>query len=153
PRQHRFVADLIARYTRKTAQSKQHVQEFRGVHADPRTVAGFTKLWKEMVYPIVVERSAGCRLWDIDGNEYIDLLNGFGPDLFGHSPPFVVAAIEEQLRKGYEVGPMSPLAGRVAKLICELIGMDRASFVCTGSEAVQAALRAARTATGRDRVA
>src|SRR5439155_16193482 len=87
-----------------------------------------------------------------DGNEYIDLLNGFGPDLFGHSPPFVVDAVAEQLRNGYEVGPLSPLAGEVAQLICELTGMERASFVCTGSEAVQAALWAARTVTGRDLV-
>ena len=47
---------------------------------------------------------------------------------------------------------MSPLAGEVAQLVCELTGMERASFVCTGSEAVQAALRAARTVTGRDLV-
>jgi amino acid adenylation domain-containing protein len=151
-RQRRFIADLIERTTRRTARSKEHVQHFRGVHADPRTVSGFTKLWKEMVYPIVVDRSAGSTLWDIDGNEYIDLLNGFGPDLFGHSPPFIVNAVAAQLRSGYEVGPQSPLAGEVAQLICEMTGMERASFVCTGSEAVQAALRAARTVTGRDLV-
>src|SRR5262249_18356028 len=109
--------------------------------------------WKEIIYPIVVERSAGSRLWDLDGNEYIDLLNGFGPDFLGHSPPIVVAAVEEQLKKGYEVGPQTPLAGELAKLICGLIGMDRASFVCTGSEAVQAALRCARTVTGREKIA
>ena len=142
PRQRRFIADLIERTTRRTARSKQHIQQFRAVHADPRTVSGFAKMWKEMVYPIVVDRSGGSRLWDIDGNEYIDLLNGFGPDLFGHSPPFVVDAMAAQLRTGYEVGPMSPLAGEVAQLICELTGMERASFVCTGSEAVQAAMRA-----------
>lgn len=153
PRQLQFIAELVDRYSRKTAKSKEHVQSFRAVHADPRTVSGFTKTWKEMVYPLVVDRSAGCKLWDIDGNEYIDLLNGFGPDLFGHSPSFIVDAVAEQLHRGYEVGPMSPLAGEVAQLICELTGMDRASFVCTGSEAVQAALRAARTVTGRDRVA
>ena len=97
PGQRRFIADLIERTTRRTARSKQHVQQFRGVHADPRTVSGFTKLWKEIVYPIVVDRSAGSRLWDVDGNEYIDLLNGFGPDVFGHSPPFVVDALAAQL--------------------------------------------------------
>lgn len=152
PRQLSFLRQFVARYVKRTVRSKQHVQNHRREHADPRTVSGFNRLWKEMVYPIVVERSAGARLWDVDGNEYIDLLNGFGPDLLGHSPPIVVQAIERQLKTGYEVGPMSPLAGELASLVCELTGLDRASFVCTGSEAVQAALRAARTVTGRDQV-
>ncbi len=152
PRQLHFVADFIARYNRKTGKSKQHTQDHRQVHADPRTVSGFTPMWKEIVYPLVVDRSAGARLWDIDNNEYIDLLNGFGPDFLGHSPPFVVAALEKQLRAGYEVGPVSPWAGELAKLVCEMTGLDRATFVCTGSEAVQAALRAARTVSGRDQV-
>lgn len=152
PRQMQFVEQFIARYARKTAQSKRHIQDHRREHADPRTVSGFTRLWKEMVYPIVVDRSAGSRLWDIDGNEYIDLLNGFGPDFLGHSPPFVVAAFEKQLREGFEVGPMSPRAGELAKLVCEMTGLDRATFVCTGSEAVQSALRAARTVSGRETV-
>ena len=86
-RQNQFLDALIARYTRRTAGSKWHVQTPSGsLHADPRTVSGFHRRWKEMVYPLVVDRSAGARLWDVDGNEYIDLLNGFGPDLFGHSP-------------------------------------------------------------------
>src|SRR5205814_1587233 len=100
PRQQRFLRELIARYTRRTANSKAHVQEHRRTHADPRTASGFTKAWKELVYPIVVERSAGSRLWDIDGNEYIDLLNGFGPDFLGHSPPVVIAALQKQLELG-----------------------------------------------------
>ena len=61
----------------------------------------------------------------------------FVPDLFGHSPSFVVDAVAQQLRSGYEVGPMSPLAGEVAQLICEMTGMERASFVF-GSEGLAA---------------
>jgi amino acid adenylation domain-containing protein len=152
PRQREFLDALVRRYVARTGKSKRHVQEHRPHHADPRTASGFTRDWKEIVYPLVVERSAGCKLWDIDGNEYVDLLNGFGPDLFGHSPPFVVKAVVDQLSRGYEVGPTPPLAGETAKLVCELTGMDRASFVCTGSEAVYGALRAARTATGRETV-
>lgn len=152
PRQMQFVRSLETRYARKTAKSKQHVQEHRRHHADPRTVSGFARDWKEMVYPLIVDRSAGSRLWDIDGNEYIDLLNGFGPDFLGHSPPMVVEAIAQQLMAGYEVGPMSPWAGELARLVCDMTGLDRATFVCTGSEAVQAALRAARTVSGREQV-
>ena len=80
------------------------MQHHRGHHADPRTVSGFNRQWKEMVYPIVVDRSAGARLWDVDGNEYIDLLNGFGPDFFGHSPDFIVRAVEDNSVAGTRSG-------------------------------------------------
>ena len=61
-------------------------------------------------------------------------------------------AIQAQLQRGIEVGPQSPLAGETAELVCELTGFDRASFFCTGSEAVQAAIRCARTYTGRTKI-
>src|SRR5579883_636263 len=105
-----------------------------------------------MVYPLVTARSKGSRLWDIDGNEYIDVVNGFGPIMLGHRPPFVEAAIEKQLREGFEIGPQSPLAGEVAELFCQMTGNERMTFCNTGSEAVIAALRVARTVTGRNKV-
>jgi glutamate-1-semialdehyde 2,1-aminomutase len=55
--------------------------------------------------PFFVDHAAGARIRDIDGNEYIDILNGFGPGFLGHSPDFLLKAIEEQLHKGFEVGP------------------------------------------------
>lgn len=143
---------LVAAYTRKTAGSKEQTQKYRPVHADPRSAAGFSILWKEMIYPIVVERSSGSRIWDIDGNEYIDILNGFGPNFLGHAPPFIQSALIKQIEKGFEIGPQTPLAGKVAEMICDFTGMDRATFVNTGSEAVQAAIRLARTVTGKDKI-
>lgn len=143
---------LIARYNAKTSGSKARTEADRAHFADPRTAAGFNRLWKEMVYPIVVERSFGAHLWDVDGNRYVDLLNGFGPNFFGHRAPFIVDALRAQLDEGYEVGPQTPRAGEAAKLFCELTGMDRVSWVNTGSEAVQAAIRIARTVTGRDKI-
>ena len=151
-RQREHIDRLTARYNARTMRSKQHVQEHRPHHADPRTAAGFNRLWKEMVYPIVIEGSRGCRLRDIDGNEYIDILNGFGPNFLGHSPSFISDALKAQLDKGIEVGPQTPLAGEAAKLFCELTGMDRVSWVNTGSEAVQAAIRLSRTYTGRNKI-
>jgi amino acid adenylation domain-containing protein len=105
-----------------------------------------------MVYPLVTVRSRGSRLWDVDGNEYIDLLNGFGAIFFGHAPPFVTEAIAAQLKDGFEIGPQSPLAGEVAELICELTGSERVTFCNTGSEAVMAAIRLARTVTARKKI-
>ena len=70
-----------------------------------------------MVYPIVTTRSDGSKVWDVDGNEYVDFVMGFGASLFGHRPPFVVEAVREQLEHGFEIGPIQPLAGEVAALM------------------------------------
>ncbi len=152
-RQQQHLDALITRYNTRTPGSKRQTQETRARLSDPRTVSSFRPYWKEAVYPVVVERSAGARLWDVDGNEYVDLTMGFGTNLLGHSPAFVTAAIEEQLRRGMEVGPQTPLAGKVAALLCEMTGAERAAFTNTGSEAVLAAVRLARTVTGRTRIA
>jgi glutamate-1-semialdehyde aminotransferase/malonyl CoA-acyl carrier protein transacylase len=151
--QQKALDALIARYTTLTKESKRLTAEHRAHFADPRTVSGFRQIWKEMVYPIVTERSQGSRLWDVDGNEYVDMTNGFGSILFGHRPDFVIRAVSEQMAKGFEIGPQSPLAGKVAELLCRMTGMERAAFCNTGSEAVVAAVRTARTVTGRDKIA
>ena len=150
--QRAFIDELVERYTAKTITSKQKTAEHRSHYADPRTASGFNRLWKEMVYQIISVKSQGSRLLDIDGNEYIDLLNGFGPGFFGHSPDFLVDAIRDQLEDGFEVGPQSLAAMESAELFCRLTGTERASFVCTGSEAVQAVMRIARTVTARDKI-
>ncbi|WP_322705377.1 aminotransferase class III-fold pyridoxal phosphate-dependent enzyme [Nostoc sp. DedQUE04] len=144
---------IIQRYTKRTQKSKEYTQTHRPYLADPRTVSGFNPTMKEMVYPIVASRSSGSKLWDVDGNEYVDLSNGFGLNLFGWSPPFITEAIEAQLKLGMEIGPQTPLVGEVAKLMCELTNFDRAAFCNTGSEAVLGAMRMARTITGRNLIA
>ena len=151
-RQQKHLDALVARYTKRTAGSKKTTQEHRVRFADPRAAAGFKQLWKEMVYPIVATRSQGAKIWDMDGNEYIDITLGFGLGLLGHRPPFVVEAIEKQLALGMEIGPSSPLACKVAELMCEFSGQERVTFCNTGSEAVTAALRVARTVSGRNKV-
>ncbi len=150
--QRKHIQSLIDLYTSKTPKSKQYTQQHRAHLADPRAVSGFRSAWKEMVYPLVTNRSKGSKLWDLDGNEYVDIVNGFGAIMFGHSPEFVTEAVLEQIKLGVEIGPQSDTAGEVAAMICELTGMERAAFCNTGSEAVMAALRVARTVTARDKI-
>jgi amino acid adenylation domain-containing protein len=150
--QRAHIDALIARTVARTQKSKAQTQQYRHVLADPRAASGFRAEWKEMVYPITCVRAHGSRIWDLDGNEYIDILNGFGQTAFGHAPDFVVAAVTEQLQRGFAIGPQTQSAGEVAELFCEITGNERATFCNTGSEAVMAALRVARTVTGRDRV-
>ncbi len=153
PSQQNFLQELIKRYITKTTQSKAYTQANRSHFADPRTVSGFNPTLKEIVYPIITTRSAGAKLWDIDGNEYIDLVNGFGSNFLGHSSPLIKDAIATQLEKGIEIGPMTLLAGEVAQLICQMTHFDRATFCNTGSEAVLGAMRIARTVTNRSKIA
>jgi len=144
-----FLKELTETYNKKTAGSKTYAQENRAHMSDPRVVSGFKPLTKELVYPLVVGKSSGNKLWDVDGNEYIDVLNGFGSSLFGHQPDFIKEALHEQIEKGYEVGPQHPLAGEVCQMLCESTQQDRAALCNTGSEAVLGAMRIARTVTGR----
>ena len=132
------------------AKSKAYAQQHRKYMADPRTVSGFRPNMKEMTHPIVVERSKGVQLWDLDGNEYIDFTCGFGSNLLGHTHDVTVKAITEQVQRDYAIGPQSPLAGEVARLFCEITGNERMAFSNTGSEAVLGCTRLARNATGRD---
>jgi amino acid adenylation domain-containing protein len=143
-----FIARCDSRFGKSKAFSQQHRQRM----ADPRVVTGFNPLWKDLVYPLVVERSKGCRMWDLDGNESIDLLASFGANFLGYQPPDLVEAMVEQLHHGIELGPQHPLSAEVAELISEFTGMERVAFCNTGSEAVVGALRIARTVTGRKTV-
>ncbi len=150
--QNQFLARFTDRYTRKTKGSKDYAQEYRTWMADPRVVTGFKPLTKEVVYPIVIDRSKGSLLWDIDGNEYIDVLNGFGSTMFGYQPDMITKALHDQIDRGYELGPQHKLAGEVCRLVCEMTGFERAALCNTGSEAVMGTLRIARTVTGRSLV-
>jgi amino acid adenylation domain-containing protein len=144
-----FLAKLTKAYNQKTAGSKSYTQQHRAYMADPRVVSGFKPQTKELTYSIVVDRSKGSRLWDIDGNKYVDALNGFGSNMFGYQPDVTKNAILAQIEKGYEIGPQHVLAGEVCKLICEFTDFDRSALCNTGSEAVLGAMRIARTVTGR----
>ncbi|MBE9070217.1 aminotransferase class III-fold pyridoxal phosphate-dependent enzyme [Leptolyngbya cf. ectocarpi LEGE 11479] len=147
--QQRYLQSFIQRYTQRTAESKRRKQESHPYLADSRACAGFRPSIKEMLYPIVGTRAEGSRLWDVDGNEYIDITMGFGVHLFGHRPEFVQDAIATQLNRGIQIGPQAELSGDVARLIHELTGMERVTFTQSGTEAVMTALRLARTATHR----
>jgi iturin family lipopeptide synthetase A len=152
PLQPEHLEELIAGYTRRTQSSKALAQQYRRVLADNRASAGFRYSTKEMLYPIVANRSQDSRIWDVDGNEYIDITMGFGVYLFGHNPKFIIQALREQLDNGIQLGPQAQLAGEAAQLVCELTGLDRAYFCNTGTEAVMTAIRLARTTTRRNRI-
>lgn len=152
PQQQAHLDALITRYNQRTHSSKALTQRYRAVLADSRVAVGFRASIKEMIYPIMGERAQGAHFWDVDGNEYIDMTMGFGTLLFGHTPPFLQDALQAQHQLGVEIGPQIKLTGEVAELVAELTGMERVTFCNSGTEAIMAAIRLARAATGRTKI-
>jgi glutamate-1-semialdehyde 2,1-aminomutase len=104
-------------------------------------------------FPLYVERSAGSRKWDADGNEIIDYWTGHGALLLGHGHPAVVAAVQQQMARGTHYGAEHPIELRWAELVQRLFpGMERLRFTASGTEATMLALRLARAFTGRPTV-
>ena len=100
--------------------------------------------------PLVFERGEGPYLYDVDGNRLIDYYLGMGPMILGHKPQSVLSAVREQLESGILFAGQTEIEQTAARLVCEMVPCaERVRFNCAGSEAVQAALRLARAATGR----
>ena len=98
-------------------------------------------------YPVVMERGEGCRLFDVDGNEYLDMMGGLGVNALGHGHPRMLAAMTEQAAKMVHLSPQfsNRWASELAERLCELSGMSGVFFSTGGSEAVEGALKLART--------
>lgn len=104
--------------------------------------------------PIYVKKAKGAYLTDVDGRDYCDFNLGQGALVLGHAHPAVVAALESQLEKGTHFGPPTHNRTELAELIVgSTPGADRVAFVNSGTEASMGALRIARKATGRSKVA
>ena len=71
--------------------------------------------------PVFISRGDGCRLWDVDGNEYVDFVGSWGPLFLGHRHPDVIAALEGALRHGYELRCPTVAEVKMAELICEIV--------------------------------
>jgi glutamate-1-semialdehyde 2,1-aminomutase len=101
--------------------------------------------------PFVAERGEGSRIWDVDGNEYIDFVLSWGPLVLGHAPPVVLAALEETMRRGTSFGIPTELEMRLAELIVgRMPHIEMLRFVSSGTEATMSAIRVARAVTRRD---
>lgn len=103
--------------------------------------------------PIFIERAAGCRIYDVDQNEYIDYVGSWGPLILGHSHPEVIEAVIKAAEKGTSYGASCPEEIELAALITAAIpSVEKIRMVNSGTEATMSALRVARAFTGRDKV-
>jgi len=103
--------------------------------------------------PFFVERASGATITDVDGNEYVDLVQSWGALLFGHAHPDIVRAVSEAAGRGTSFGTPSELEVEMARTVVGMIpNVERVRFVSSGTEAGMSAVRLARGATGRDKL-
>jgi glutamate-1-semialdehyde 2,1-aminomutase/spore coat polysaccharide biosynthesis protein SpsF len=106
------------------------------------------------VAPMFLAKGKGCRVWDVDGNEYIDYIQGLLPNILGYANEEVNAAVAEQLGKGHSFSLPHPLEVELAERLTRLIPCaEMVRFGKNGSDATSGAVRAARALTGRERIA
>jgi glutamate-1-semialdehyde 2,1-aminomutase len=103
--------------------------------------------------PFFVERAQGAKVWDIDGNEYIDYVGSWGPAILGHAPGVVVDAVRETAARGLSFGIPNPLEVEMAELLCKWMpSIEKVRMVNSGTEATMSCIRLARGFTGRDKI-
>jgi glutamate-1-semialdehyde 2,1-aminomutase len=103
--------------------------------------------------PFVVERGEGPRIWDADGNEYIDYVLSWGPLILGHAHPGVLEAVANAMERGTSFGVTAELEIELAEMVRDRMPhLEMMRFVSSGTEATMSAVRLARAATGRERI-
>ncbi|HYA33141.1 MAG TPA: glutamate-1-semialdehyde 2,1-aminomutase [Candidatus Bathyarchaeia archaeon] len=101
-------------------------------------------------YPFYVKRASDSRIWDVDGNLYIDYCMGYGPLILGHAHPAVYRAVVEQLKSGWDYGtPLKAEIDLAERIQADFPSMEMLRFVSTGAEATMSAIRVARGFTGK----
>ncbi|MGM9557249.1 MAG: glutamate-1-semialdehyde 2,1-aminomutase [Oscillospiraceae bacterium] len=103
-------------------------------------------------YPRFLEKGKGSRVWDADGNEYIDLICSWGPLILGHCNEEVEQAVLKAVKNGLSFGAPTAIEVEMAELVCRMTGVEMVRMVNSGTEAVMSALRLARGATGRSKI-
>ncbi len=140
-------AEVLAAYRERTPQSAALHEAARRVMpgGDTRTIAFHAP------YPLAIDHGEGCRVWDADGNAYVDFLNNYTSLIHGHAHPAVTAAAVAQTSRGTAFPAPNRAQTRLAELITRRVAsVELVRFCNSGSEAVMNALRAARAFTGRD---
>jgi glutamate-1-semialdehyde 2,1-aminomutase len=103
--------------------------------------------------PFFIERAEAARIWDVDGNEYIDYVGSWGPAILGHAPKVVVDAVRDTAERGLSFGIPNPLEVELADVICQWMpSIEKVRMVNSGTEATMSCLRLARGFTRREKI-
>jgi glutamate-1-semialdehyde 2,1-aminomutase len=102
--------------------------------------------------PLFISRGNGSKIYDIDGNEFIDYIGSWGPHLFGHNPPFIKDSLRQAIENGTSFGTPTELEVKIATLITEMVpSVEMVRMVNSGTEATMSAVRLARGYTGKEK--
>jgi glutamate-1-semialdehyde 2,1-aminomutase len=141
---------FLQAYTARTPRSRQIYEEARQIL--PAGVSGNAKFFKP--YPLYIKQASGSKLTDVDGNVYIDFLDGAGAAILGHGCAAITSAVTAQMAQAISPIFATELEVQLAKKVVSHIRyMEMVRFVNSGSEATMLAMRAARAFTGRERIA
>jgi glutamate-1-semialdehyde 2,1-aminomutase len=103
--------------------------------------------------PFFIAHAEGAKIWDLDGDEYIDYVGSWGPAILGHAPKVVVDAVREAATRGLSFGIPNPLEVEMAELICDWMpSIEKVRMVSSGTEATMSCIRLARAFTRRDKI-
>src|SRR5579871_1444475 len=103
--------------------------------------------------PFFVDRAKGARVWDVDGNEYLDYVGTWGPAILGHAHPVIIKAVKDAAEHGTSFGIPNPFEVKMAKLVCDSVPSVKKVRMCnSGTEATMSAIRLARGFTRRDKI-
>ncbi|MEX0698869.1 MAG: aminotransferase class III-fold pyridoxal phosphate-dependent enzyme, partial [Acidimicrobiia bacterium] len=145
-----ILDDLVAREERTFLDRAPKATEL-GLRASKSLAGGVTSSWQiSEPQPIWIDRGLGSKVWDVDGNEYVDLHDGYGAMLAGHAHPAIVAAVSERVRKGTHFAQPTADAIVVAEELSASYGFPLWRFGNSGTEATMDAVHLMRVVTGRD---
>jgi glutamate-1-semialdehyde 2,1-aminomutase len=145
-----MMVDPEAVYRQKTPGSKALHE--RAVKVMPGGTTRTTTYFDP--YPLYIARGEGCRIWDVDGTERLDMLGNYTAMILGHSHPKVVEAVARQVARGTAFAAANPIEVELASLLCSRVpSLDAVRFCNSGTEATMFAMRVARAFTGRPKIA
>ena len=144
-----MITSVIDEYVKRTSNSKALYD--RACKVMP---GGYTRgPFQHNPYPSFLKRAEGCKIWDVDGNQYIDYVNNYGPLILGHRHPKVMEAVRAQLEEIW-LGGMTEAEVKLAEKVTELVPCAETTLFCpTGSEACMNAIRTYRAINGKDKIA
>src|SRR5918994_2577735 len=138
-----------AGYNIKTEKSRELIERLgRSIPGgNTRSLAYFAP------YPLAISRGSGCRIWDVDGNEFVDLLNNYTATVHGHAVPAINEAMSKQAALGTVFpAPAEAQAELAERIVDRVASVEKVRFANSGTEAVMMAVRAARAFTGREKI-
>jgi glutamate-1-semialdehyde 2,1-aminomutase len=146
-----MTTEPAASITPRLRRDRQLAMYRRAIEHMPGGTDSNFRAWGEST--IYVDRGEGGLVWDVDGNEFVDLRMGYGPVILGHGDPRVDDYVNERMRQGVSFSLTSEDEVRTIELLCELTGwVDKARMTVSGTEATMHAMRLARAFTGREQI-